>query len=67
MYGESEITKYFLCFADLFHILSKNVNILPDKKILISGIGMIGGSHEYNDKDIFCFNRNYHNSSFVLT
>ena len=23
----------------------------PDKKILISGIGMIGGSHEYNDKD----------------
>ena len=23
----------------------------PNKKILISGIGMIGGGHEYNDKD----------------
>jgi hypothetical protein len=23
----------------------------PDKQILISGIGMIGGGHEYNDKD----------------
>ena len=23
----------------------------PGKKIIISGIGMIGGSHEYNDKD----------------